>query len=1819
MTVVTRFAPSPTGFLHIGGARTALFNWLYARGRGGKMLLRIEDTDRERSTAAAIDAILDGLTWLGIRWDGEAVFQFARAARHREVAEQMLASGHAYRCYASPEELAQMREAARREGRAKFYDGRWRDRDPGEAPPGVKPAIRLKAPLTGETVIEDQVQGRVVWQNENLDDLVLLRSDGTPTYMLAVVVDDHDMGVTHIIRGDDHLTNAARQKQIYDALGWPVPAMAHIPLIHGPDGAKLSKRHGALGVDAYRAMGYLPAALRNYLVRLGWSHGDQEIFSTDEMIAAFDLPQIGRSPARFDFAKLESLNGHYIRQSADGDLLAAIEALLPHIADGAALSAKLTPQLRQQWLAAMPSLKERAKTLLDLIDGAHFLFAARPIPLDDKAKALLSPDAKALLRELAERFLLLKRWTAETTEREVRIFAEDKGVKLGAIAQPLRATLTGRTTSPGIFEVLQLLGKSESLARIEDQVGVITRRFPATDRFVRQISPRPRQEDADEVRTISSFADCPNIVLLGDPGAGKSHTFRLLAQATQGRVISARAFLVTPAMQMEGQLFVDGLDERRAGRGDRDTIDALVERLFTVAPQKVRISCRAADWLGESDLAALQPYFEANGGEPVVLLLERLSSREQRMVLVQHGLSHGEAIDFITEAQSRGLGDFLENPQNLLMLLQVVGNGQWPKTRRDLFEMATTLLLQEFNTEHAHAGGGVYSVAELRSVVGGLLAARLISDIEAISLSDQEGTNDIPSYRSFDIVDRTELRAALGRRVFGAGPVSETVDYTHRTTAEYLGALWLADQIRGGLPFGRVQALIGIDGHPAPELRGLHAWLAVHLPEYADRLIDADPYGVLTYGDAASLTRSSCAQLVRALGELSEADPWFRSGNWQAASIGGLSRRDMTQEFQAVLRSQTSGFAVRSIVVEALATGTPQPAMKDDLAAVLVRNQSTFAERLFALRALMRLGVEGETAIGSAYGALGRDDSAIRLRAEIIGTLYGRTFGPAEIIQLLNDTWSGDGRTTSHVLYTLAEKIPLADLPAVLDGVPPVASHEHVRRRSAWDVAAFYERILTRAWDSDFPFDPDHALKWLEVRRSMRGAYTGGHGEGLRAAIRARPERLQALADRFLLSFVVDDYSWLRLTRFREATFFEISADDLLDYVVRHMRNSPRGSAKEVFLYEAALSLCYQATETKGHVTFDQLYYLADTRPDLAQIRARGTQCGLPPGYFVHRTGDAEHEDDHAKLDELRAAFTAEIGGIRAGENLGRLGWAAMIYFAVFNDVDEAAAPHERLIAFLGRDNAQATLKGFQAILERKDLPSFNDVLTLAGEHKRYNWWFAILAGMDETWSTNSNLDDFSDDLLRAMLVFDLTDPIPTRSHNHLGSLVHPWKQELLRLRPDLVREAYGAVARLKLKAGEPYIAGLHELLHEQTLELFRTEVAIELLGDFPNAPIDRLRDLLDAALKDRSAHGDLLSLAHHALTEPLAVDEAQRDVWLAVAFVLSPVEYENAVEARLKVKPELIFELRSRTGFSREADGFRAGLPLPQLEFLARLTGINFPLAGYPPNGWSGDTNPWDASDYFRALADVISANPSAAATAALERLARDPALASYRQHLLHDLAAQQQRRRDAEYDRPNWAKTVKALGNGPPATVADLHALLISHLRDEAQRIARANTDNYKAFWNVDSHGKPTTPRPEEVCRDTLADRLRMRLAPLGISVEPEGHMVGDRRADISVAMPGRKILCELKRDYHPDVWTAALNQLERFYTHDPEAQGFGVYVVFWFGKKRPALIPVPPGGQLRPTSGEEMETALRAALPTEFQQRVTTVVIDVSGPVS
>ncbi len=459
--VVTRFAPSPTGYLHIGGARTALFNWLFARANGGRFLLRIEDTDRARSTPEATQAILDGLTWLGLDWDDPATFQAARADRHAAIAQEMLATGNAYKCFSTKEEIEIARETARAEGRATLFQSPWRDTDPADHPDAPF-VIRLKAPKDGEITIRDKVQGKVTWRRDTLDDLVLLRADGSPTYMLAVVVDDHDMAVTHVIRGDDHLSNAARQTFIYIALGWKVPVFAHIPLIHGPDGKKLSKRHGALGVMEYRKMGYLPETMRNYLARLGWSHGNDEFFTTGQAIEWFSLAAIGKSPARLDFKKLDNLSGQHFRAADDAYLVDQVQQFLR-----ATDRPRLEPAPLATLLRAMPVLKGRAKSLSELIDNAQFILSLRPIVPDEDARKHLDTVSRGILARLTTR-LRNASWDDGNLNTCLREFADREGLGFGKVAQPLRAALTGQGKSPGVFDVMLLLGREQTIARLED-------------------------------------------------------------------------------------------------------------------------------------------------------------------------------------------------------------------------------------------------------------------------------------------------------------------------------------------------------------------------------------------------------------------------------------------------------------------------------------------------------------------------------------------------------------------------------------------------------------------------------------------------------------------------------------------------------------------------------------------------------------------------------------------------------------------------------------------------------------------------------------------------------------------------------------------------------------------------------------------------------------------------------------------------------------------------------------------------------------------------------------------------------------------------------------------------------------------------------------------------------------------------------------------------------------------------------------------------------------------------------------------------------
>jgi hypothetical protein len=1333
------------------------------------------------------------------------------------------------------------------------------------------------------------------------------------------------------------------------------------------------------------------------------------------------------------------------------------------------------------------------------------------------------------------------------------------------------------------------------------------------DRTVRRIESTPSEAQEDELRPFSAYDDAANIVLLGDPGAGKTHTFREAAARCGGRYVTARAFLVMPAVKFEGTLFIDGLDERRAGRSDRDTVDALVEKLFAVGPGKVRISCRVADWLGGSDLAALHPYFEQRG-DTVVLQLGRLSGDEQRVVLQAEGVSANEADEFLREATERGVGDFLTNPQNLIMLLRAVRTGTWPATRKELFELATQLMLKEFDKDRARSGSGIYTVEELRPAAGAACAARLISDVEAISLADHEEVPTIPSYRSLSMVAPELMIAALGRRVFVAGPAPESVDYAHRTTAEYLGAAWLADAVRAGMPLSRLQALMGIDGHPASELRGLHAWLAVHLPEHADRLIDADPYGVLTYGDAKSLPQSSCAHLVRALGQLSQTDPWFRSDYWQAPAIAALSRADMVEEFRAVLRSDTVGFGVRSIVLEAAALGAPMPSLKDDLADVVARTQSPYAERHYALIALLRIGPEGRAAVEAAFHKLGTDADALRLRAEIIHRMYGEHFGPADITVLLRDlAASTSGEAVSGILFSLSEHMPLSDIPAVLDGLPQVHRAKRASRLNEREVARFIDRVIVRAWRGIADLDPAQALRWLRLRNSYSRAYGIGPSDHLRSVMRERRDLLSAIADRFFDALVADDNRWLELARFHEITFFEVTPAESLAHIMSHMARAPRGSEKELFLYEAAFGMVFSIHGPEADAAFEALFALADNRTDLRAVRDASMSCKIDGRYLSRPPRD----DTKQSLEKLRGKFEKEAEAIRNGSHLGWLKWAALVYFGMFEDSDELASPHERLVTTLGETNAKIAIAGFIAALLRPDVPSLADVVDLSAQHKRYEWWYALTAGLIERWKSNPSLADFSDDFLKAMLVFDLVNPVFKAMAGSSEVVVPDWKAALMQDRPELVHEAYMAIARAKLAKGDEVVDGLRELMVDDAFKPSRGETALQLLRDFPDADPFRLNELFDGVFATPAARNEFLAVADRVLTGAVPVGQQQHDKWLAAGYLLAPSRYEAQVEAVAKQRPEIVFDLRDRSGYGWHGEQQPIDLTLPQLEFLARLTGTHYPDTDFPRNGLWGSTNAWNAAEYCRKLINSISAIPLQAASEALRRLEADPRMASYNPHLRHALANQERLRRETDYERPDWPSTIKALSNGAPATVADLHALVLDQLDDLRGRIAREDTDIYRWFWNLDAYARPLTPRPEEACRDILVTLLRPALAPKGITVEPEDHMVADKRADISVAMPGRKILCELKRDYHADLWTAADRQLERFYAHDPEAKGFGIYGVFWFGNMRSSPMPKHPDGLELPKSAATLERMLQDRVPADRRNRLAVIVFDVSGP--
>lgn len=1335
------------------------------------------------------------------------------------------------------------------------------------------------------------------------------------------------------------------------------------------------------------------------------------------------------------------------------------------------------------------------------------------------------------------------------------------------------------------------------------------------DRLVQEVSVKPLLGNGSN--SFSAYLHIPNIVLLGDPGAGKTHLFKEFAGIEGSEALVARAFLNLDADCLLNRriVFIDALDERRAGRGDHSAIDEIVKKLFLIKPEKVRIACRAADWLGETDLAAFRTFFERAGGY-VVLSLQPLSGQERVRALAALGVEKPEA--FLAEASERGLDDLLGNPQNLTMLADVVRKRNWPNTRSQLFQEAVEILLEEHSDPQRHRHGGRYSSNELRESAGELCAVRLISDILAISLSENDRGEDLPSYRSLCSGDKDKTLAALGRRAFVSGPMVETADYAHRTIAEYLGASWLAKKVRNGLPLGRVRALLGINGRPASELRGLHAWLAVHLPEHAEILIDADPFGVLSYADARTLEPRLRRHLLQALSKLADADPWFRDGHWSSAAVAGLSGPDMVEGFRSILATHEAGFSLRMLVLDSLSSGHVAPELAKDLQLVIVDPSASYAERHASVEALLRMESVAVAGLASVYAFLSTGADELRLRSEIIQELYGVSFGVDELVELFRDVLKSKPKLPIGGLWRIAEEVADSDVCEVLDRLAQYITQDSSarERNNTSEVLREFDSLLIRALALDSNVEGNRLFNWLEFRRRTADRLADGNADGVKALLAASPAAVARAVDAAIQSLVVDEKRWGFVHRLRELALFGLDDSLFLERVVRALRSESARGKKE-FLYELAMTLTF-LIGPNARMSFEDLFNCADGDQELEAVRQECCIIAIPDW----RTKDAARGRERAKERDAgraktRADFNAQRENVRSGLHLGWLAWIAKMYFALFSDVDREATPRDRLIIELGERDTEVAFEGLIALVRRGEVTDVDEIIRMHGEQKHFPWWYAVLAGLDEYVDAGGDINCVQDAYLQSALTIECVHPTFVHKGNVSHQQVPAWKTTLLLSRPDLVVVAYVALARAGLAKAAQHVDGLYTLLHEATLQPYRAGVAMALLKEYPDASAQALRNLIQVAMSE----GDLsqfMEVTRAAIADGSCNVES-RVFWRAAGFLVAPSEFDLPCnDLGGEASGQLIWALRDLSGFAGQRIGDGPALSNQQIEQILRLTFSLYPRTSHPTGAWGGDTNAWDATEYALKMIASLSTDPAGDAAEALGRLSVDPSAQSYVSDIKHALAQQRTRMIDAEFQQPSWAGTIATLANGSPAGIADLHALVVDHLEDLGQYIAAANVDVFKRFWNEDSYGRVTSPKSEESCRDYLVELLRSKTKGQGIAVEPEGHMAADKRADVVALLPGIKLVLELKRDYHSEVWSSIQNQLERFYTRDPDAQGFGIYAAFWFGGKRGHLIPLPPAPFDPPRSANEMQRQLQSLIPPDRQSKVAVVVLDVSGEI-
>ncbi len=1340
------------------------------------------------------------------------------------------------------------------------------------------------------------------------------------------------------------------------------------------------------------------------------------------------------------------------------------------------------------------------------------------------------------------------------------------------------------------------------------------------DRKVRKISPLIDDED-HQIRPFSDYFNCPNIVLLGAPGAGKTHLFQVGSEAESSRLFTARSFLIYADQSASDHgLYIDALDETRSRIDSSGAVDSIIRRLVEINLTKIRISCRAMDWLGETDLALFKPYFEATGGY-VVLQLEGLTREEQVDILRTEGCIDPD--QFIREAGYKGISSLLRNPQTLIMLTAVVGEGKWPETKFELFEKATDILLKEHNQDKVKTSKTSSSLDDIRSTAGALCVTQLISDAEGISLLGSSNDCEYPSFDTIPYEHHDVVLVSLGRRVFRYVS-NDVASYEHRTIAEFLGAMWVSNQVKNGLPLTRLLSLICVDTVPSIELRGLYAWLPVFLPNDANDLIRHDPLAVLMYGDPKSLTTEKRQFLLLALESHSKQDPWFRHWDGNLEVLGNLAGKDMTQEFRRILNEGTDNFHLRSLILDSIAFGPKMHDLKDDLIKILEDENAEYVEKRGASRALINVVPNGASIVTIiAKAKLFSTPDDIRLYARIIEENYEGFFQPDDVVALVQSYLNAGDKIALGDLWSLPDAIPDADVKEVLDKLSGLRiSNIDSARHNDIEVTSFYSRLLLRQLKISSNPTPIKLWSWLKTMNLFEHGLSHIDEAEIREWLGQKPELLENL---FTIAWSEDDAknNWLFWHNFLKTVLNACSLDQFAPLLTRYVVDTSQNDQKRSLAYKMSLNIVFRFSPPDMKL-FENLCEYATNDPVLEDIHKKNISCPIDSWEHeeaVRKTQYAAEND--TQMRNRLAEFDKSRITIQMGEHPGWLKWVSNIFYARFSDSDKTLSNKDRLSTLLGPERAAMAIEGLIRLVGKpENIPSLQEILNLRNSNKYMESWFSVLSGMHFAWKANSSLDHFSDKVLEGAFAIELFHPVFDHDvgSNSVSRIRHGWLEAIFSDKIELAIKVLKFFAKDDVQRGRNHSEALRVLTSKLPLtneiELF----LINLLIEYPNTQSNLLEMSLTAASKSEVHRKLFADLLLQIVSDISQLEVEQKTIWSAFGFFYLDKEKSKSIFNLISSSDstEVLWEIRSLTSTFTNPNGDNGlgSFSDYQLEFLIVQFGSKFPPVDYPEDGWNGNTNPWDACEFVRSAINEYSTRVREGSINGLNRLAKIPVLAPYNEFIKHSLANQASLYRQSKYAQPSWIETVNTLSNGQPANASDLLALAVDQFESVRNLIQTENVDPYKYFWNEDSFSRITAPKPEESARDVLVTFLRPKFEQMNVRVEPEGHMVHDKRADI-VLLPvyGLKLPVELKRDYHKDVWSACSHQLDRLYARDPEANDHGLYVVFWYGEKRGNPIPTPPNQISIPGNAAEMESILTELIPVDHRHRLRVLVIDVT----